>query len=378
VSAFGDSVWTVALAWTAAHTLPPAVAGAVLGVEMFPQAALVLLGGVIADRWDPRRVLVAGEVARAAVLVLGALAWRAGYDGAATLFAIALSFGVAAGLTIPSGAALVRQVVSPEDLGTVMGWNQVSGRVMRLLGAPAGGVLVAAGGPVAAMLVDAATFALIAVVLAIVVRPRFLLPRAAHDRWRDSFTDGLGYLRTHAAARIFVVGLTALNVFVTPVVALGLALRVSGSGWGPHWLGIADGALAAGAIAGSLAAIRWQPEHTAASGFRILVLQGAGLAVVGVSWLPLVLLGMTTVGVTAGLASVWLSAAFLRAIDPAYTGRVSSVTSLGDMTLMPLSVPALGAVAAATSIVTATVAFGLCMSSLCLWFGTRRAIAVLT
>jgi hypothetical protein len=132
------------------------------------------------------------------------------------------------------------------------------------------------------------------------------------------------------------------------------------------------------AVAGAVLAVEMFPQAALVLLGGVIAEQGAGLAVVGVSWLPLVLLGMTTVGVTAGLASVWLSAAFLRAIDPAYTGRVSSVTSLGDMTLMPLSVPALGAVAAATSIVTATVAFGLCMSSLCLWFGTRRAIAVLT
>jgi MFS family permease len=378
VSSFGDVVWTVALAWTAAHTLEPAVAGLVLGIEMLPQAALVLLGGVIADRWDPRRVLVAGEVSRAAVLTLGVMAWRSGYDGAPTLFAIALSFGVVAGLTSPSGFALVRQVVNPDDFGTVMGWNQVSGRVMRLLGAPAGGILVAWGGPVAAMLLDAATFAVIGVVLVAVVRPRYRLPRAEHDRWRDSFTDGLAYLRRSATARVFVIGLTALNVFVTPVVALGLALRVDGSAWGAHWFGVGDGALAAGAIAGSLLAIGRQPTHLAGSGFRILVVQGLGLAAVGVPVLPVVLAGMLTVGVTAGMASVWLSGAFLKAIDPAYTGRVSSVTSLGDMTLMPLSVPALGAFAAATSVLTATLCFGLAMSVLCWWFATRRVIATLT
>ena len=323
-------------------------------------------------------MLIAGQVARAAVLVAGAVAWQAGYDGAPTLLLIALSFGVAAGLTIPSGMALIRQVVNPDDFGTVMGWNQVSGRVMRLLGAPTGGILVAWGGPAAAMWVDAATFAVIAVVLGLVVKVRYRLPRAEHARWRDSFTDGMGYLRRSPTAKLFVIGLTALNVFVTPVVALGLALRVDGSGWGPHWLGIADGALAAGAIVGSLAAIRWQPTYAAGSGFRVLVVQGIGLAVVGVPFIPVVVAGMLVVGVTAGLASVWLSGAFLKAIDPAYTGRVSSVTSLGDMTLMPLSVPVLGAVAAATSVLTATLCFGLAMSALCLWFATRRAIAELT
>lgn len=167
-------------------------------------------------------------------------------------------------------------------------------------------------------------------------------------------------------------------MFVTPVVALGLALRVEGSGWGAHWLGFADGTLAAGAIAGSLLAIRWPPSRTARAGFRTLVLQGVGLAIVGIPSLPVVLLGMLTVGVTAGMASVWLSGAFLKAIDPEYTGRVSSVTSLGDMTLMPLSLPVLGAIAGATSVLTATLTCGWAMSLLCLTFATRKAVATLT
>ena len=72
LSWFGDYAWNVALAWTAAHTLSPVLAGVVLGAEMLPQALLVLLGGVLADRYDPRRLLVAGQLGQAAVLVLGA------------------------------------------------------------------------------------------------------------------------------------------------------------------------------------------------------------------------------------------------------------------------------------------------------------------
>jgi MFS family permease len=377
LSWFGDYAWNVALAWTAAHTLSPVLAGVVLGAEMLPQALLVLVGGVIADRYEPRRLLVAGQLAQAGVLVLGALAWSSGLHGAPVLLAIAVSFGVASGLTLPSGTTLMRQVVSSEDLGTVQGWNQISGRTMKLLGAPAGGVLVAWGGPVAVMLVDAVTFVGIATVLTLVVRPRFRLPRAQHDRWRDSFSDGVQYLRRHDTAKIFVVAVTALNVFVTPVTGLGVALRVNGSGWGAHWLGIADACLAAGAIVGSVAGIRWQPTYGAAAAFRMLVLQGLAIAAVGIGSRPSLVAAMTVLGFTAGAASIWLSAAFIRVIEPSHLGRVSSVTSLGDMVLMPLSVPALGAVVRATSVLTATLAFGLAMSLLCLWFATRRVIRTL-
>ena len=76
----------------------------------------------------------------------------------------------------------------------------------------------------------------------------------------------------------------------------------------------------------------------------MLVVQGLAIAAVGIGWRPTLVVAMAVLGFTAGAASVWLSAAFIRAIDPSHLGRVSSVTSLGDMTLMPLSVPALGAV----------------------------------
>jgi MFS family permease len=377
VSWFGDYAWNVALAWTAAHTLSPVMAGVVLGAEMLPQALLVLLGGVLADRYDPRRLLVAGEIGQALVLLAGAAGWASGIHGAPILIAIALAFGVASGLTLPAGATLVRQIVAGSDLGTVQGWNQISSRTMKLLGAPAGGILVASAGLVVVMLVDAATFLVIALVLLLVVRPRFRLPRAVQERWRDTFTDGMRYLRSHETAKLFVIGLTALNVFVTPVTGLGVALRVSGSDWGAHWLGIADASLAAGAIVGSVVAIRWQPTYGADAGFRVLIVQGVAIACIGLGWKPTLMVSMAVLGFTAGAASVWLSAAFVRAIDPSHLGRVSSVTSLGDMILLPLSVPALGAVVHATSVLAATLLFGLSMSVLCLWFATRRPIRTL-
>ena len=377
LSWFGDYAWAVALAWTAAHTLSPVMAGVVLGADLAPQALLVLAGGVLADRLDPRRLLVAGQLGQALVLVTGAIAWAGGLRGAATLLVIAVCFGAAAGLTQPAGSTLVRQLVAGDDITTVQGWNQVSNRVTRLAGAPVGGVLVAWHGPVLVMLLDAFTFLAIAAVLTLVVRPRFVLPRATHSRWRDSLRDGFAYLRGHDVALLFVVGLTALNVFVTPVVGLGVALRVGHSGWGPHWLGLADAALAAGAIAGSLLALRLRPVHVAVAGFRVLVVQGVAIAAVGVPTRACLLVSMFVLGATAGVASVHLGSAFIRVIEPSHLGRVSSVTSLGDLVLMPLSVPAFGLVAGASSVLTASVVFGGCMAVLCLWFATRPALRYL-
>lgn len=375
LSWFGDALWTVALAWTAAHTLSPAMAGVVLGAEMIPQAGLVVVGGVIADRHDTRRVLVVGRLAQGVVLLAGALAWTSGVRGAGFLVALGVTLGVLTGLTMPSGATMARQLVASEDLATVSGWNQIGNRTARLLGAPAGGAVVAWGGPAAAMVLDAVTFVGIAATLGLVVRPRFALPRSVGVPWLDSVRDGVSYLRRDDRARLLVLGLAALNVFVSPVIALGVALRVTGSGWGPSWLGYAEAAFATGAILGSLVGIRVRPPRPARTGFGVLVAQGALITGAGVDARPVVLASMLGVGLTAGAASVWLSGAYQRTVASSHLGRVSSLSGLGDLALVPLAIPAFGALAAATSVLTAATVCGVGMAGLCAWFATRPRIA---
>lgn len=375
LSWFGDALWAVALAWTAANTVSPAMAGVVLGSELLPQAVFVLIGGILADRYNTRRIVIVGRASQGVILVSGAIAWWAGIRGPAMLITMGILLGTAAGLALPSGATLVRQLVRTDDLTTVSGWNQIANRGARLLGAPAGGFAVAAFGPGGAMALNALTFLVVASTLAVVVHPRYVLPHVVLDSWTASLRDGMAYLRRTDAARLLVLGLMALNVFVSPVLGLGVALRVTDSGWDAAWLGIADGGFAVGAIIGSLVGIRWKIEHPVRAGFIVLVFQGLAIAMTGLDSRFTLLAATTTIGLCAGSASVWLSGAYQRTIAPSHLGRVSSVSGLGDMALVPLAIPAFGAFAAATSIFTASLTFGLAMSALCLWFASRRPLA---
>ena len=377
VSWFGDAVFAIALAWTAVHLVSPAAAGLVVAVEMVPQAVLMLVGGVLADRTSTRRLLVVGHGARVVVLLAGSACWVLLGPTPVVLVGVALCFGAIAGLTLPATATLSRQLVRLDDIATVAGWSQVSGRLARLLGAPVGAVVVVHGGMLAAMLLNAVSFAVIAVLLLTVVRPRYALPRTPRASWRASLGDGVAYLRRTPVARSLVVGICALNIFIGPVTGLGVALRVSHSGWSAGWVGAAEVMFGLGAIVGSLAGIRWQGAHLARRGFWALVVQGPSLAAVGMPSRALLVAGAVSVGVTAGLASVWISGAFQRAVATAYLGRVSSLNQLGDLALMPVTTPLLGALAAATSVAAAVGAFGVAMSVLCLWFATRPVIRAL-
>lgn len=372
VSAAGDTIFAIGLAWTAVHIFSPGMAGFVLGVEMLPQAVCTLVGGVIADRYDTRHVMMLGELARVLVLGAAAAAWQAGLHAGAVLFVVAICFGTVSGLSGPAARTLVRQLVSADDLVTVSGWAQTGSRLARLLGAPLGAVVIQWGFG-SSMLADGLTFLGVLLVLRLVVRTRFRLPRAKETMAR-SLRSGWDYVRGSEVARVFLLGLAALNVFVTPVMSVGVALRVSGSHWGSGWLGASEAIFAVGAIAGSVAGTRWQGDFLSRRSFQLLVLQGIGLAAVGVPSRVALVVGMALIGITAGLASVWLSGSFQRIIAPSHLGRVSSVSNLGDLVLTPATTPIFGLIAGASSVLVATTACGLAMSVLCAVFAVNPAI----
>jgi len=343
ISLAGDAAWFVAFAWTAATVTDPATAGLVLGASTIPRALTALFGGALADRYDARRVVVLANVGRIAVLVVGALIAGALGLGVPQLLAIAVVFGVLDALHNPAAMTLPRTLVRSEDLPAAAGLMQVAGRLARFGGAPLGGVLVAVGGLRLVMLVDAATFAVVAVFVGLALVPRYPRVLASSGSVRQDLVAAGRYLRSTPSVRALVVSLSGLNLFVGPALAVGVTVHVHRSGWGAATVGVADALVGVGAAVGAVFAIRFRSSQPARTGLLMLVGQAVAIAVIGVSNLPLLLAATTVVGITAGLASTQLSGAFQQLIDPAYLGRMGAVTSLGDDVLMPVAMVGFGA-----------------------------------
>jgi len=356
ISFAGDTVFTISFAWAAVHEASPALAGFVVGVGTIPQALVLLFGGAIADRFA------------------GTIAWQTGVSRIPLMFAVAIAFGITDAIYNPASSTLPRQMVRAEDLGRVSGLFQVSRRLANFAGAALGGWLAAAFGLGTAMLVDAATFAVVGVALWAFVRPRFTLTRAASTSVLHGIRQGLGYVRMDEVARTFVIALTGLNLFIGPALDIGVALRVSQSGWGAGTLGIVEAIVGVGAAVGAAVSIRWRPRRDALVGFLVLLPQGAAIGVLGVPHLGVVTTAAAVIGLSAGCASVLLAGAFQRSLDPAYLGRASSMTQLGDYTLMPVMMPLLGWLAHVTSVTVACAVFGAGMLLLSGWGASRRAL----
>ncbi|PKQ35946.1 MAG: MFS transporter [Actinobacteria bacterium HGW-Actinobacteria-11] len=360
----GDALWTIALAWTAVQIASPAVAGLIVAAGTIPRAAILLFGGVIADRADARRIMLFFTILRVGVLVTVAVWVLTTPPSVAILLFAAIAFGVCDAFYEPSAGTIARQLVRPTDLPSYGAAAQTASRLGTMGGAAIGGIIVAHAGLVGSASLNALTFALVAAFIAIWLRPRFRLARAEKESALRGIARGFAHLSANPTTRTLVIALSGLNLAVGPAVGIGLALRAHAEGWGAQAVGLFEALLGLGAAIGAISVAKWRPRHEARGGFWALVVQGAGIVALGFGPAWTVATAAFVIGATAGYASVLLSATFSATVDTAYLGRMGSLTRLGDDCLMPLAMAGFGALASLTSLWVPFTLFGGAMMAL--------------
>ncbi|MEV4667175.1 MFS transporter [Microbacterium sp. LWO12-1.2] len=360
----GDALWMIALAWTAVQIASPALAGLVVAAGTVPRAAVLLFGGILADRADARRVMLLFNALRVGVLIAVAV-WVVGASPTlpVLLFA-AIAFGICDAFYEPSAGTIARQLIRASDLPAYAAIAQTASRLGTMGGAAIGGVVVAHAGLAGSASANALTFVAVVAFIAIGLRPRFALPRAEKESPLRGIARGFAHLRAAPTTRTLVIALSGLNLAVGPAVGIGLALRAHDQGWGAQAVGLFEALLGVGAALGAASVARWRPRREAYAGFWALVVQGCGIAALGVGPSWTVATASFVIGATAGYASVLLSSTFAATIDTAYLGRMGAITRLGDDCLMPLAMVAFGALASATALWVPFTVFGAAMAAL--------------
>ncbi len=298
-------------------------------VEAIPALSLALLGGVVADRNDRRRILLVTtgvEVACAALFFL--YAPHAPRWGAWPLLALVFALGTARGFSEPALPALEAQVVPRELLLRASAWQSSAWQAAAIIGPALGGGLYAATGAGGAYAFAAVLYALALGCLAW-VRPK---PRPAwtpgEPVWQ-SVKAGLAFV----LQRQVLVGSMALDLFsvlfggavaLLPVFAADI-LRV-----GPQGLGVLVAAPSIGALGVMLYATRRPPGRGAG---RTLLLAVAGFGVCMVVFglsrnFFLSVAALVLAGLFDGISMV-IRKATLRLKAPDHMrGRVSAVSSM--------------------------------------------------
>ena len=347
----GDAVWFLALAWSAAQAGGPATTSIVLAAGTVPRAALILLGGAIADRLGARRVMVRSDAGRAVLMALGAVVVAAIGPSIPLLLTFAVVFGLVDAVYHPAAGMVPRALLHPAELPRGQALAQLGQRGADVAGASLGGVLVVAGGLALACAVDAVTFL---VVLGCVLAVR--LPRPSRAARRDAegsrgvfleLREGLRYAAGNETIRVLLLLVTALNALGAPVTNIGVLLRIEHEGWGVGALAMFEALFAAGAVLGSIGvARRGVVRRPAVVGAWWAVVQAVAIAAVALApTLPMLVAAGVLVGITAGPASAYLLGEVQARADERYLGRVMSLVGFSAVGLVPVGYAAFGALA---------------------------------
>jgi MFS family permease len=354
VSLLGDGVFLVAIAWQAYELSNAPTALSLVGIAMtVPTIAFLLIGGVVSDRIDRRKVMLAADLGRG--VLVGVLAFLS-LTGALELWhmvALVAGYGAAAAFFGPAFDAITPEVLPAEELAQANALDQlVRPAALRLAGPAVGGLLIEAVGVGAAFALDAASFAVsAAAVLAMRRRPR--APSAERVSVAGDIRVGFRYIRGHVWLwATFASAAIAYLLFMGPVEVL-LPFMVKNDLHGSA----ADLGLifAAGGIGSVLCAVvlgqRGLPRRDITFMYvtwTLATIAVAGYGLAGAVWqLMLVSLAFNALE-TAGTI-VWATAK-QHHVPPELLGRVSSLDWLISIGLLPLSFALTGPVSSAIGV----------------------------
>ncbi|MET7398235.1 MFS transporter [Dactylosporangium sp. NPDC005572] len=342
VSVIGTWMQRVAQDWLVLELTDSAVAiGVATALQFLPTLLLGLYGGVIVDRVDRRRAIMATQAVSA--VLAAALAALVLTDAVSLwmVYALALALGLVTVIDVPARHSFITEMVEPEDYVNAQALNSTIHNAGRLVGPALAGVLIATVDVGAAFALNALSFAAVLLSLARMDRSRLRRPPAA-PRVPGQAREGLRYVWHHPELRacmvlVAVVALLGQNFrVVLPVLA-----RDTFHG-GPQLYGWLTSALGVGAVIGALASA----SRTSVTAWSLLIWTGVFAAVnVGAAAAPVLLVALAAM-VGVGVANIsfnTLARTLLQlGADPAMQGRVIALHSIVFLGSTPIGGPITG------------------------------------
>ena len=347
-SMLGTSMSAVAIAFAVLASGGTATSlGVVFAANIVPMVAFMLGGGVLADRLGRRPVMLTADVARCAAQGTLAATLFLGRPHIWLFVVAAFVVGTGNAFFQPALSGLPVQLAPRDQLGNA---NALFGMVQpaaQVAGPALAGIVIAAGSPAAAIAVDAGSYAVSAIALALLSFPDAARAKAARSLLRD-LSDGWAEFSAHAWLWLQTVQFTLFNLLTWgPYLVLGPVLARDYLGGARAW-GAILACYGGGAVIGGLLALGRRPRRP------LLV---STVTTLGFPLPPLALaLHHPVVAVAGGALLAGAGSAFGGAIATTVTqqrlpadvlSRVGSFNMVGAFAFGPLAFIAAGPVAAA-------------------------------
>jgi MFS family permease len=333
ISLCGTRLSLIAIPWFVLVTTGSAtMTGLVAFAEMAPYVLAKAAGGPLIDRIGAARVSVAADAASAVVVVSIPLLDGVGLLSYPVLLAIVAVAGLLRGPGDGAKAALIPDIVDatgvPMERAT--GLHGAAERLASTAGAALAGLLVAVLGPVNALLLDAATFAVAAALIAATAPPRVPPPAEEETGYLTQLRQGWDFLRSDSVLVAMTVMISITNLLDQAYVVVLVPVWAYESGQGVGAVGLLFAVFAAAATLGSLlaSAILHRLPRYATYLIAFLVCGAPRFAVLAFD-VPLWLVLATGVvgGFASGFLNPLLGAVIFERIPRHLVGRVSSLNT---------------------------------------------------
>jgi Na+/melibiose symporter-like transporter len=341
VNSFGSALTNVALPLIALFSAGASAfeLGALISIEQVAWLVFGLIAGVWVDRWTRRAVVVSTNLARAILIGLIPLALWTDQLQLWMLFAIGLLVGVCQVFGDVAHSAIVPEIVDQAGLVGANARINLTDTASGLSGSAVVGPIVALLGAPVALVIDAISFLLSAVLLRGVRVKQAAPPERAE--FRREVTEGLAFVARDPLFRTITLGSMAFNACTAAQYVLGFVF-LRDLHTPKAWFGILIAAGGVGALLGSAAVpalVRRWPDATV---WHFGLVAGPAIGVVvplahpGLGLLPYAL-GTFGLGAAVAVTSIIGFSARQALCPPGMLGRVSATTRVATWGIIPVA-----------------------------------------
>lgn len=339
ISLFGSSVTGLAIIW---HVTLETSSGSwmtlVILAAMLPQLFVSPWGGVWADRYNRKHLIVAadGGIALATLFLAGA--YMAGYESMALLLGVCAIRSVGSGIQSPAVNAVIPQLVPEAHLVRFGGINQSIGAAMQILAPAVGGFVLAAFGLQWAFMLDVVTAIFAIMLLQFAPISKVVKSREKSSAWQE-MKEGFHYAWREPLLRHLIVCYGAAFILITPAAFLTPIMLERNFGkdvWllTLHEIFWTGGTLFGGAYIAWKGAFKNNVRVIAAS----LVCFGVTFALLGIArTFPVYLAFMAAAGLVLPFFTTAETVLIQKRVAPTMMGRVFSLLQVTALAAMPLA-----------------------------------------
>lgn len=308
LSLVGTWIQQTALLWLVYRLTNSAfLLGAVGFSSQIPAFLLAPLAGVLSDRWNRQRILVATQtLAMIQALILGLLFFTTEIS-VWQIIPLAIFLGLINAFDMPTRQAFVVEMVeNKEDLGNAIALNSLMFNSARLVGPPIAGILIAVTSEGVCFIINGISFLFVIVSLLMMqIKPKETKPKTTHVF--HELREGLSYVHSFTPIKYIILLLALVSLVAMPYVVLMPVFAKKILHGGPHTLGFLMAAAGTGALAGAI----WLASRKNVRGLvRIIPLSTAtfGIGLIGFSlshvlWLSLPLIFVAGLGIMTQMAA---------------------------------------------------------------------------